>query len=401
METQFNHSVITENHRKYPDFIAKKMDDFYVNRLQKEWEGRHIIRGRMPEESSINLTSNDYLRLSTETHVLNCQAEILTQISNMPLMSASFIHGEAPQAKLENRFAKFFEAESAILCQSGYVANLGLMQTLIEDMDIPVYTDSMAHMSIWNGIRLGGGKAVQFAHNDVDHLMQKINALGSGIIVVDAVYSTDGSIAPLPQLAEIARSKNCMLIVDESHSFGTHGPNGKGLVVGLGIQETVLFRTASLAKTFASRAGLILCPHDFADFFNVTSKPQIFSSALMPFDIAGLGGTLDLVDSQKGDERRSKLVNYSTILKDHLQELGIDVSESNSQILGIKAKSENNLLHLKEMLENERIFGAPFCLPATARKRPILRFSLHSELDPNDIQYIASSCRKALTELNI
>lgn len=401
MKTQLNYSVNRKNQRKFPDFLAEKMENFYVNRLDKEWEGRNIIHGKVPESSSINLTSNDYLRLSTNAHVLGRQAEMLTQMSEMPLMSASFIHGEAPQAKLERRFASFFESEAAILCQSGYVANLGLMQTLIENLNIPVYVDIMAHMSIWNGIRLGGGKAIQFAHNDVENLVRKIDAFGSGIIVVDSVYSTDGSIAPLAELAEITRSKNCTLIVDESHSFGTHGPNGKGLVADLGIKETVLFRTASLAKTFASRAGLILCPQEFSDFFNVTSRPQIFSSALMPFDIAGLGAVLDIVNSELGNEKRSKLVEYSTKLNDHLQELGIDVSESNSQILAIKTKSENKLLHLKEMLENERIFGAAFCSPATAKKRPLLRFSLHSELNPNEIQYIASCCRNALTKLNI
>jgi CAI-1 autoinducer synthase len=392
---------LPEKHGKYPDFLLKRMDDFYANRLHKEWGGEHILRGAAPGEGSINLLSNDYLRLSVDSQVLASQSGSFDGAAHTPLMSASFIHGEAPQTVLERRLASFFGSESALLCQSGYVANLGLMQTLVEDMDVPVYIDMMAHMSIWNGIQMGNGKAVPFMHNDISHLEKRISQLGSGIIVVDSIYSTDGSIAPLRELAEIARTKNCTLIVDESHSFGTHGPNGKGLVEELGINDVVLFRTASLAKAFASRAGLILCPKEFGDYFNVTSKPQIFSSALMPFDINGLNAVLDLINSETGDERRVRLHRHSNQLKELLMETGIDVSESESQIIGLKAKSEHKMMLLKQTLDKEGIFGAPFCTPATAKKRPVLRFSLHSELQADELQHVAVSCKKAFLKHNI
>lgn len=392
---------LPERQQKYPDFLLKRMDDFYASRLHKEWGGKHILRGAVPREGSINLLSNDYLRLSVDSQVLASQAEPFKGTAQTPLMSASFIHGEAPQAVLERKLASFFGSESAILCQSGYAANLGLMQTLVEDTDVPVYIDMMAHMSIWNGIQMGNGKAVPFMHNDIGHLESKIALFGSGIIVVDSIYSTDGSVAPLHKLAELARAKNCTLIVDESHSFGTHGPDGRGLVEELGINDVVLFRTASLAKAFASRAGLILCPKEFGDYFSITSKPQIFSSALMPFDISGLNTVLDLVNSETGNERRLKLNQHSVQLKNLLLGIGIDVSESESQIIGLKVKSESKMMLLKQTLDEEGIFGAPFCTPATAKKRPVLRFSLHSELQADELMHVALSCKKAFVKHNI
>jgi len=295
METNSLSFLSEHSKSKYPDFLFQKMSDFYINRLEREWDNKHILKGNVPGEGSINLTTNDYLHLSTDCQVLKAQIKILNQISSTPLMSASFVHGDAPQSLLEKRLASFFESESAILCQSGYVANLGLMQSLVENTNTPIFIDMMTHMSIWDGIRMGGGRAIPFLHNDVKHLEKKIDEFGSGIIVVDSIYSSNGSVAPLTQIAEIARAKNCMLIVDESHSFGTHGIHGKGLVVELGISDIVLFRTASLAKAFASRAGLILCHKEFGDFFNVTSRPQIFSSALMPSDIAGLNMVLEII----------------------------------------------------------------------------------------------------------
>lgn len=364
-------------------------------------ERKHILRGAIPSEHAINLTSNDYLHLFRDFEILNSETKRFDETPGTPLMSASFIHGDAPQAILEKRMASFFESESALLCQSGYVANLGLLQTLVEDSSVPVYIDMMAHMSLWNGICLGNGKAILFLHNDISYLKKKIEEHGAGVIVVDSVYSSNGSVAPLSDIAEIAKAKHCTLVVDESHSLGTHGPDGKGLVVELGITDVVLFRTASLAKAFASRAGLILCPEEFVDFFNVTSKPQIFSSALMSFDIEGLNNVLDLINSETGNERRLKLCRNSQQLKNLLQEKGIDVHESYSQIIALKADSENKIMLLKEMLENEQVFGAPFCAPATSKKRPVLRFSLHSELKSDQLEYVALNCEKAFSSLKL
>ncbi|MFC5873755.1 CAI-1 autoinducer synthase [Chryseobacterium arachidis] len=401
MKATLPHSLQEDLQTKFPDFLLKKMNDFYANRMGKEWNGKHILRGKIPNENSIDLTSNDYLKFSNDPQVLHSQLTAFGEIHQNPLMSASFIHGNNPHTQLENRLADFFGAESAILCQSGYAANLGLMQALVEDSGVPVYIDMMTHMSVWNGIRLGNGKAISFMHNDMSHLARRINEYGAGIIVVDSVYSSNGSLAPLYELAEIARANNCTLIVDESHSFGTHGRHGKGLIHESGITDLVLFRTASLAKAFGSRAGIILCPDGFRDFFNITSKPQIFSSALMPFDIIGLRAISDLIQSETGDERRSRLHQYSFQLKKLLLEKGIDVTESESQIISLKVNSESKMMFLKEYLENKGIYGAPFCTPATAKKKPLLRFSLHSELPQDMLEYIAVNCQKAFSALTL
>lgn len=387
------HFVENAQGRTKPEFLKEKLDNFYEKRMGKEWEGRHILRGVSMKSDDINLSSNDYLQLSTHQNVIDAQIDILKEQFSTPLMSASFIHGNAPQSRLERELAVFFKSESAILCQSGYVANLGLIQTLIEGTDCPVYIDMMAHMSLWNGIQLGDGKAVSFLHNDLDHLEKKIEQFGPGLIVVDSVYSTDGSIAPLKELSVLAKLNGCQLIVDESHSFGVCGVDGRGMVCELGIENDVLFRTASLAKAFASRAGLILGKSDFNDFFSVTAKPQIFSSALMPSDIASIDAVLKLVRSGHGESQRKALNENVRLLRELFLSNGIDVSESQSQIMAIKMDSEKKLLILKEELEEQGIFAAPFCSPATARKRPVLRLSLHAGLSEKQLKFVNDKCK--------
>ena len=167
-------------------------------------------------------------------------------------MSAVFLQQDSPQHLLESKFARLLGSEDAIVTQSGWIANVGLVQTLAGP-GVPVYLDMQAHASLWEGVLAAGATPVVFRHNDVEHLARQLGRHGPGVIAVDAVYSTNGSVAPLPELADIAGDTGCVLIVDESHSLGTHGPRGAGLVAALGLQDNVHFRTASLAKAFAGR----------------------------------------------------------------------------------------------------------------------------------------------------
>lgn len=378
---------------QYPTFLQKKMLAFYRDRLERDWNGKHIMRGLIPKKGDVVLTSNDYLFLANHQEIIAAQQAALAADLLSPIMSAVFLHGDNPQSLTEKRFANFFHAGEAVLCQSGYVANLGLLQVLTENTDIPVYCDFMSHMSLWDGVKLGGGRMVPFLHNDVEHLENKIRQYGPGLLIIDSVYSTNGSICPLTEMVNKAYSLGCIIIVDESHALGALGPQGKGLVVALGLVDKVMFRTASLAKAFANRAGLILCPDGFSDVFAVTSKPAIFSSALMPIDLAGLNKVLDLVSSVEGDTRRARLRFNSTFLKNKLLTLGLDVEGSNCQIIALKGGSDIETIRVRDILESYGVFGSPFCPPATAKKRSLIRLSLHSELTEQDLYRVYEACK--------
>src|SRR5947209_3789734 len=118
---------------------------------------------------------------------------------------------------------------------------------------------------------------------------------GPGVVVVDSVYSTTGALCPLAQIVEVAERHECAIVVDESHSMGTHGPQGAGLCAQLGLTHRVHFITASLAKAFAGRAGLFTAPREMRDYVQISAYPNIFSSSLLPHEIAGLAATLGVV----------------------------------------------------------------------------------------------------------
>jgi len=382
----------------YPTFLTQKIDD-YNDRIMTDGQGHHLMRGRAASKDDVHICSNDYLSLANHPQVIDEQISILNQQSEYMLMSAVFLDDQNPQILLENQFAEFFGSKDGILCQSGYAANVGLIQTVVENTNAPVFIDLYAHMSLWDGIKMADQTPIPFRHNDVEHLRQLIMRHGPGLVVVDSVYSTNGSVCPLRELVPMAHGMGCTLLVDESHSLGTHGPQGRGMVVEYGFEDMVMFRTASLAKAFAGRAGLILCPEGFADYFKCTSKPSIFSSTMLPYEVVGLQKTLELI--KDADDRRAQLRQNTRFLQNHISDLGYSIDDSQAQIIALESGPEWDTIRLRDALESRGIFGSVFCAPATAKTRSLIRLSINSGLTEMQLHRVVRACREFVTELDV
>ncbi|MBK9018540.1 MAG: quorum-sensing autoinducer CAI-1 synthase [Sulfuritalea sp.] len=380
------------------EFASLRVEKYYRERVQDTWSGGHIMRGRQPGPDALQLCSNDYLALARHPRILRAMTESIQRDGNGLLMSGIFVHGACPHTDFEQRLAEFMQAEAGVLCQSGYSANTGLIQVIASEQT-PVYADMMAHMSLWEGIRLAGAKPITVFHNEVEHLERQILRHGPGVVVVDSIYSTTGSIAPLSEIVELCEAQGCILVADESHSLGTHGPNGEGLVVELGLAERVHFRTASLAKAFAGRAGFVTCSRRFADYFKSESNPAIFSSTLLPHDIRGLDATLAVI-RQEG-WRRDRLRANAARLRRELDALGYNLNDSECQIVSLESGSEQNTIALRDALESRGIFGAIFCAPATPKSRSLMRFSVHAALSDDELERIVAACREIRDELDV
>lgn len=369
--------------------LGERMNAFRIDRWQTEWKGRHIMRGRAPGQSSVRLISNDYLAIANHPEIVRAQINALSADGDSVLMSGVFLHGDTPQHSLESRFAKWTGMSEAILSQSGYAANVGLLQS-IAGPGVPVYIDMHAHASLWEGIQSAGAEAHAWRHNDVAHLRRQLSAHGAGVVCVDSVYSTNGSVCRLREIITLAKSMGCMVIVDESHSLGTHGPQGAGLVAQLGLTGQVDFITASLAKAFAGRAGLVLCPEGFSDYFWFTARPAIFSSCLLPHELAALDKTLDIII--RDDWRRAAVHKNADMVRHGLADMGYNVDASQSQIIALEAGLEYDTLRLREALEEQDIFGSVFCAPATPKKRSLVRMSINAALTVEDIERLLHGC---------
>jgi CAI-1 autoinducer synthase len=366
-----------------PDWILARMRGHFDERMAKLWGGDHLLHGRSPGPGALFLNSNDYLCLLGERALVRAQARALLGHEHELLMSAVFQHGDTAQSRVEARLAKLMRAEAGLIAQSGWAANVGLIQC-IAGPGVPVYIDMSAHASLWEGITAAGAQAVPFRHNDVDHLCRQLERTGPGIIVVDSVYSTTGSVAPLPALVVAAESNGSGIVVDESHSLGTHGPGGAGLVVQLGLERRVHFRTASLAKTFAGRAGVVACSGQFKDFFAVEARPAIFSSGLLQHELAWFAAAADFIAA--ADDRRERLHATTRAVRAGIAALGYNIGDGTEQIIGLEAGSEPQVKVLRDALQARGVFGAVFCAPATPRNRALMRLTLHAKLSAADIE---------------
>src|SRR5205085_2681441 len=227
----------------------------------------------------------------------------------------------------------------------------------------PVYLDSLAHMSLWEGVRAANATAHAFRHNDPEHFARLAQRHGPGLVIVDSVYSTTGAVSPLQRMVEVAEQHGCMILVDESHSLGTHGPQGRGLCAELDLTHRVHFITASLAKACAGRAGVFTLPEELRAFMVASSYPGIFSSCLLPHEIAGLAATLDVVRASDG--ARAQLHANTRRLRAAIAEAGYPIHQGSEQIIALEAGTEVDMLSLRDALESRGVFGAVFCAPAT------------------------------------
>lgn len=372
--------------------INRQITD-HRTRQKSEWLNDHILKGKSMNRNSVQFISNDYLSIAGHHDITSAMREALsTPNASTPLMSAVFLEETDPQRKLERDLASWLEADETMLCQSGYAANTGLIQTIINDQNLPVYIDMMAHMSLWDGIKLGGGVAHTFRHNSPSHLSKLIAKHGPGLVIVDSVYSTSGGICPLKDIVNLAHDTECVMLVDESHSLGTHGYQGKGLVPELGLCDKVHFRTASLAKAFAGRAGIVTMPAGYKDVFTMTAKTFIFSSALLPAEIAGLAATYSLI--RRSDKRREKLQANVEFVRSGLSDLGFDLGESETQIIPLEAGSELAAIELRKVLEANGVFGSPFCTPATPKNRTLLRLSISAGHSQHELARLLDACAR-------
>ena len=366
--------------------LRRRIDRQFRQRWEQDWKRRFVTHGVTPGPDAVRLDGNDYLSVTGRPEIVQAQLDALRCNREFVVQSGVFQLDGSPTSRFEAALAGFVGKEGALLCQSGYTANLGLIQ-VIADPETPVYVDSLAHMSLWEGVRAAGAPAHAFRHNDPDHLDRMIRRQGGGgLVIVDSVYSTTGALCPLEAMVEVAERHGCMILVDESHSLGTHGPEGRGLCAQLGLTHRVHFITASLAKAFAGRAGFFTLPDELRPYLMCHSYPSIFSSCLLPHEIAGLAATLEVV--RGSDDARRQLRANTVRLREAFGALGYPIQHGSEQIISLEAGPEVDTLALRDAIEARAIFGAVFCAPATSRNRSMVRLTLNASLTEAEMAHV-------------
>lgn len=371
--------------------LSQRIARDFKPRWDQQWGGKFMLHGRTPDSNAIRLDGNDYLSVTGHPHIVHAQVESLRKAQEFVVQSGVFHLNQHPTHALETALAAWVGKDDGFICQSGYAANVGLLQA-IADAQTPIYLDTLAHASLWEGAHAARAPAFAFRHNDPAHLARMIARNGPGIVVVDSVYSTTGALCPLVEIVDVAEAHGCMMLVDESHSLGTHGPKGAGLCAELGLTDRVHFITASLAKAFAGRAGFFTAPAHMRYYILCSSFPNIFSSSLLPHEIAGLAATLELI--KDSDDARTRLHANTRRLRASLTELGYPIHQGSQQIIALEVGSESDTMVLRDRLEERNVYSSMFCAPATSAKRAMMRMTLNAGLMDSELDHVEAVARE-------
>ena len=371
--------------------LQARIEREFMPRWNGSWGGKFVLHGRAPGPNAVRLDGNDYLGVTGHPDIVKAQVDAITKSSEFVVQSGVFLLHQHPSRVFEQTLADWVGKEDAFLCQSGYSANVGLLQS-IADPQTPVYIDTMAHTSLWEGAHAARAPAHAFRHNDPDHLDRMMSKKGPGVVVVDSVYSTTGAVCPLEAMVEVVEKHGSMILVDESHSLGTHGPAGAGLCAELGLTDRVHFISASLAKSVAGRAGFFTAPASMRYFILSSSYPNIFSSCLLPSEIAGLKATVEVLKA--ADAARERLKSVTRRVRQSLSDMGYPIHQGTEQIIALEAGTEPETMALRDALEERGVFGAIFCAPATSRNRALVRLTLNAALTEAELEHLEAVARE-------
>jgi len=318
------------------------------------------------------LCSNNYLGLADHPRLRRAAADAALTLGTSAGASR-LISGSMPiHAELESRLAEFEGTEAALLFGSGYLANTGAIAAIARRGEV-VFSDELNHASIIDGCRLAGAETVVYRHADPEHLEWALREAGrrAALIVTDGVFSMDGDIAPLPELADLAHRHRCRLLVDEAHATGCVGPGGRGSVAAAGITDEVDLIVGTLGKALGGYGAYVCGSRELVDFLVNSARPFIFSTAPPPPSVAAARAALELL--AETPERVDRLQVNAATLREGLRSEGLEPIGSETQIVPLVIGEADDTMALSERLLAEGVFAQairpPTVPPGTCRLR--------------------------------
>jgi 8-amino-7-oxononanoate synthase len=291
-------------------------------------EGPTLPVVEMEGKRRIMLGSNNYLGLTGDERVKQGALDALHRYGT-GITGSRFLNGTLDlHLELERELADWLGTEAALVFTTGHQANLGALGTILGPGDT-VIADSGDHASILDGVILSRAKLRAFRHNRIDRLertLEKATEDGGGIlVVVDGVFSTEGDVAPLPEICDLCSRFGARLMVDEAHALGVLGERGAGSSELLGVEDRVDLRMATFSKSLASCGGVIAGPADVIEFLRIQSRPFIFTASAVPAAVGAALAAVRICRSADGRALFAKVLDNARYLHRGLSELGLSV----------------------------------------------------------------------------
>lgn len=382
------YSWITDEYRNLADAHAVR-----IRRVVRPLPGAWCeIDGRRAR----NFSGNDYLGLAGDDRLTAAAQRALEACGSGARASALVCGRTHWHEQLEARLAAFEGAEAALLFPTGYAANVGTITALVGRDDL-VLSDRLNHASLIDGCRLSRAQIRVYAHGDVEQVdreLEKHRDARRKLIVTDGLFSMDGDLAPLQELANIARRQSAMLLVDEAHATGVLGANGRGTCELAGVEQEAV-RVGTLSKALGAQGGFVTGSRELIDWLWNTARTQIFSTALAPACCAAACAALEIVDQEP--ERRVALQARSDELRRALIDRGVTpLAGSSGPIVPVVLHDSARTMAVGRALEEQGFLVGAIRPPTVPRDSARLRISLSAVHSAEDVRGLAAAIVAAI-----
>lgn len=349
----------------------------------------------------ILLASNDYLGLATHPDVIQAAILATTQYGTGAGAARLVCGTLPPHTELERAIAAFKQTPSALVFGSGYLANLGVIPSLITRGRL-IFADRLCHASLIDGARLSGADLRVYRHRDLNHLESLLKRTSPGrpaLVVTDGLFSMDGDLAPLPELAALAERFGATLYVDDAHGTGVMGQSGRGTLEHFGVEDRIPFHMGTLGKALGSSGAYIAGPTDMIQYLVNTSRPFMFTTAPPPASAAAACAALTVL--QQDPSRRARLWRNRDHLFAGLTRLGFHLTESASPILPILIGQAEKALAFAEQLLAQGVYAPAIRPPTVADGSSRIRVTITAEHSPEQIDLALSAFERAGQSIRI
>lgn len=392
---------------KFDSILAEKaailssgsMDPFKVTMDQVLSETRAMIDGR----ETILVGTYNYMGMTFHPDVMQAAHDAL-EASGTGTTGSRVLNGTyANHIAVEDALKEFYGYDHAIVFSTGYLANLGLCSTLTGKGDY-IIIDADSHASIYDGCAMGNADIVRFRHNsaaDLEKRLKRLPADAGKLVVLEGVYSMLGDRAPLKELVKVAKAHDAMVLVDEAHSMGFIGPNGRGVTEAEGLEEDVDFIIGTFSKSVGTVGGFAVSNHPRFEVLRLVCRPYMFTASLPPSVVASAEKSIRLL--KNAGNRRAHLWENSKRLHMGLRALGFSLAtpEAQSAILAVIMPDQETTVKLWNALLLRGIYVNMARPPATPIGTFLLRLSLCASHTGEQVEQILDAFSAAAADVGL
>lgn len=352
-------------------------------------------------QQALLFCSNNYLGLAEHPALAQAAADAALQYGTSSAASRLVSGNQPLHDALEAKLAVWKGTETALLFNSGYAANTGIIAAVAGRGDV-IFSDRLNHASIIDGALLSGARLVRYPHNDtlaLARLLEQHQGDGLRLIVTDGVFSMDGDIAPLQGIADLAEQHQALLMVDDAHAGGVLGQQGRGSVDFCGIAGRVAIQMGTFGKALGSFGAYAACSGLVREYLINRSRSLIFSTSLPPAVLAASAAAVDLMQTEQGQQLRQQLAENGTLLRSLLQQAGCKVPDGSTPIVPILVGDAETTTRFSARLLQEGLFVQGIRPPTVPKGTSRLRCTVMASHSPDQIQQAAAAIVRVGREL--